>query len=68
MAKSKSKGGSKSTTTLLRLSGMIFLVMGIFHVLRYFEIVRRFEFTLTGSLVLGCLLLLLSYACFFNAK
>ncbi len=61
-------GGTKGTTNLLRLSGMIFAVVGVFHVLRYFGIVSTFPFTLLGSLIVGCLLLLLSFACFQATK
>jgi len=47
---------------------MIFAVVGVFHVLRYFGIVSTFPFTLLGSLIVGCLLLLLSFACFQATK
>ena len=65
-------GGGKSTTNLLRLSGLIFAVVGTLHVLRYFLKVELkiggFELTYLGSLIIGGLLLLLSAACFMNAK
>ena len=71
MARSKS-GGGKNTTNLLRLSGMIFLGIGLFHVLRYFKEwefrVAGFELTYLGSLILGGLLLLLSAGCFLNSR
>ena len=67
----KGKGGS-ATTNLLRLSGMIFAVVGSFHVSRYFTKwdfkVGSFELTPLGSLIIGTLVLLLSIACFVNAK
>lgn len=61
-------GGGKVTVNLLRVSGMVFAGIGAFHVLRYFGIVRDFDFTLTGSLIVGGLLLLLSFACFNASK
>lgn len=57
---------------LLRLSGMIFAVVGSFHVARYFTKwefkVGGFELTPMGSLIIGSLVLLLSISCFANAK
>ena len=62
------KSADKRTSNLLRLSGIIFTMIGVFHVLRYFEIVRRFDFTYTGSLIVGALLLLLALACFWQTR
>lgn len=66
------KSGGSATTSLLRLSGMIFAVVGFFHVIRYFtkwELkIGGFELTPLGSLIIGVLILLLSVACFTNAK
>ncbi len=65
-------GGGKNTTNLLRISGILFLIVGSFHVLRYFKEwelkVAGFELTTLGSLIIGCLLLLLSLACFWNSR
>ena len=51
---------------------MIFAVVGSFHVARYFTKwdfkVGGFELTPLGSLIIGTLVLLLSIACFVNAK
>ncbi len=67
MAKS---GGS--STNLLRLSGIIFAVVGSFHIARYFtkwELkIGSFELTPLGSLIIGVLILFLCVACFTNAK
>lgn len=67
----KSKAGGKEAANLLRLSGIIFGIVGIFHVLRYFAHwdfrVGGFELTYIGSLVVGALILWLSVACFLNA-
>ncbi len=67
-----SKGGARSSTNLLRLSGIIFFIVGWFHVARYFlKIEMRiagFELTILGSLILGVMLLFLSGACFWNAR
>ena len=64
--------GGKNTASLLRLSGIVFLIIGSFHVLRYFKgwefKVAGFELTLLGSLILGGLLLLLSAACFWDSR
>ncbi len=69
MAKS---GGGKSSNNLLRLSGIIFGIAGVFHALRYLtkgELnVVKFELTYLGSLFAGILLLLLSWACFQTSK
>lgn len=72
MAKSSKSGGGRNVTNLLRLSGLIYLVAGSFHVARYF---REFEFrvagvevTYLGSLFLGIFLLCLSAACFMNSR
>ncbi|HTL70561.1 MAG TPA: hypothetical protein VL404_04635 [Candidatus Eisenbacteria bacterium] len=62
------KSGGKNSTNLLRLSGMIFTVMGAFHVLRYFEIVRSFDFTYFGSLLVGIFLLVIALLCMMEAK
>lgn len=66
------KGGGKTSTNLLRLSGILYGLAGTVHVSRYFlgfEFrIAGFELTLLGSLVAGCLLLLLSLVCFSNSK
>ena len=66
------KGISKTAVNLLRVSGILFGLVGAFHVLRYFlkiELkVGGFEITTLGSLILGTLLLFLSLACFLNSK
>ena len=66
------KSMSSTTRNLLRLSGMIFAVVGSFHVGRYFTKwefkVGGFELTLLGSLILGALALFLSFSCFMDAK
>ena len=66
------KGGKQSSTNLLRLSGLIFGLVGSLHVIRYFakwELrVGGFELTYLGSLIIGSLLFLLSVACFSNSR
>ena len=66
------KGGMKASTNLLRLSGIIFFLVGAFHVARYFLKIEMkiggFEITHLGSLMLGALLLFLSVMCFWNAR
>ena len=66
------KGVSTATSNLLRLSGLIFACVGSFHTLRYFfkwEFrVAGFELTYLGSLIVGCMLLSLSAACFMNSR
>ena len=64
--------GGKSSTNLLRLSGILFGIAGSFHVVRYFRHwefrVGGFELTFLGSLVIGVFLLFLSVACFRSSK
>jgi uncharacterized protein YjeT (DUF2065 family) len=71
MGKSKS-GGSHATNNLLRTSGILFLIIGAFHTLRYFlhfEFrVAGFELTYLGSLVVGILLLWLAISCFIQSR
>ena len=66
------KGGSTSKTNLLRLSGIIFGIMGSLHIARYFGWwllrIGSFELTYLGSLFIGVLLVMLSVACFRNSK
>ena len=66
------KGSAKSTTNLLRLSGILYGTAGLFHIARYFTHwqfrVGLLELTLTGSLIIGILLALLSIACFNHSK
>ena len=62
------KGGGKNATNLLRLSGMVFFIIGTFHVLRYFQIVRSFDFTYFGSLLVGIFLLSVAVFCFIEGK
>lgn len=67
------KGTSgKSTTNLLRISGIIFGIGGSLHLLRYLTkeqfILARFNLTYFGSLVIGALLLFLSFSCFWNSR
>ncbi len=62
------KGGGKQTSNLLNLSGMIFAVIGAFHILRYFDIVRSFDFTRLGSLLIGCFLICLAVLCLAAGK
>ncbi|MBI3315564.1 MAG: hypothetical protein HYZ87_01130 [Candidatus Omnitrophica bacterium] len=68
----KGSGGGRATSNLLRLSGLIFFLVGAFHVLRYFLQIEfkvgTLEITYLGSLVIGCLLLALSVACFTNSR
>ena len=66
------KGGGKSSANLLRLSGIIFGIVGSFYIARYFGKwffrIGSFELTYLGSLMIGALLVLLSIACFRNSK
>jgi len=66
------KGGGKSATNLLRLSGIIFAIMGSLHIARYFGRwllrIGTFELTYLGSLIIGSLLVVLSIACFRSSK
>ena len=66
------KSGGKSTTNLLRISGIIFGIMGVLHISRYFTHwefrVGGFELTYLGSLIIGVLVFLLSIACFKESK
>ena len=67
------KGASgKSSTNLLRISGIIFGIGGTLHLLRYVTkdqfILARFQLTYFGSLVVGALLLFLSFSCFWNSR
>jgi len=66
------KGGGKSSTNLLRLSGILYGIIGFFHVSRYFTHwefrVGGLELTALGSLIIGVLLLLLSFACFKSSR
>ena len=62
----KSAGGSKS---LLKISGIWFGFIGLYHVVRYFGVSLKFvELTRLGSLFYGVLVLLLSLACFLNSR
>lgn len=69
MAKS---GSNRTITNLLRVSGLLFAFIGLFHVLRYFfqlELrVAGFEVTYLGSLIVGIFLIWLSIACFTNSR
>ena len=62
----------KSSKNLLRISGIIFTFIGVFHVSRYFGRgffhVGSFELTYLGSLILGTFLVLLALACFKESK
>lgn len=64
--------GGKSTTNLLRISGIIFGIGGSLHLLRYLTkdqfVLARFNLTYFGSLVVGGLLLFLSFSCFWNSR
>ena len=66
------KGGGKSTTNLLRLSGILFGIAGTFHIVRYFTRwefrVGALELTALGSLIIGVLLAMLSITCFRNSN
>ncbi|MBI3251850.1 MAG: hypothetical protein HYZ52_00825 [Candidatus Omnitrophica bacterium] len=66
------KSGGRTTTNLLRLSGMIYAAVGSFHVLRYFKgwefRIGSFELTPLGSLLLGVFILSLSFACFSQSR
>ena len=56
-------------SNLLRVSGLLFLFIGSYHVLRYFGVDLKFVvLTKLGSLIYGALVLLLSAACFVNSK
>ena len=63
---------AKSTGTgknILRLSGMIFGVVGMYHVLRSQGISLHFiELTRLGSLIFGICILLLCAACFMGSR
>ena len=62
----KSTGGSKN---LLRISGIIFGFIGLYHVCRSQGISLHFiELTRQGSLIYGILILLLSAFCFLNSR
>jgi hypothetical protein len=66
------KKSGKNAANLLRLSGLLYGLIGTFHVLRYFKgwdfKIGSFELTFFGSLIVGILLLFLSLACFVNSK
>ena len=62
------KSGGK-TTNLLRISGLLFLFIGGYHVLRYFGADLKFVvLTRLGSLIYGALVLGLSAACFLDSR
>jgi hypothetical protein len=64
MAKSAGK-----TANLLRVSGLLFLFIGGYHVLRYFGVDMRFVvLTRLGSLIYGTLILMLAAACFLGSR
>ncbi|MEI8345550.1 MAG: hypothetical protein WCG06_05705 [Candidatus Omnitrophota bacterium] len=63
---------SSGASNLLRVSGIIFALEGLFHVMRYYRQwdfkIAQFELTYFGSLLIGILLLVLSGACFLQSK
>ncbi len=62
----KSTAGGKN---ILRISGILFGAIGIFHLLRSQGINIQFvELTRMGSLVYGALILALSVVCFLNSR
>ena len=62
----KGKGGGNN---LLRIAGIIFGFIGVFHVLRSQGISLRFiELTRLGSLIYGIFILLLSAFCFLKSR
>jgi hypothetical protein len=64
-----SKSGGKNTANLLRVSGILFLFIGGYHVLRYAGVDLRFAvLTKLGSLIYGALVLLLSASCFLSSR
>ena len=66
------KGGGKSQANLLRVSGIIFAISGMYHLVRYFtkdELqVARIQLTYFGSFLVGLALLALAVLCFMNSK
>ena len=63
------KGSSTGNKNLLRISGIWFGIIGIFHVLRSQGINLQFiELTRLGSLIYGLCVLLLSAVCFLNSR
>ena len=67
--KRMAKGGTTITKNFLRISGIFFGFIGLYHILRSQGISLHFiEFTRQGSLVYGILVLILSVACFMASR
>ena len=61
--------GSGKNSNVLRISGIIFGFIGLYHVLRSQGIELRFiELTRMGSLIYGIAILVLSALCFMNSR
>ncbi len=62
------KGGGKNSN-ILRVSGIFFGFIGVYHILRSQGISLHFiELTRQGSLIYGILVLFLSAVCFLNSR
>ena len=63
------KSGSTGNKNLLRIAGIWFGIIGVYHVLRSQGISLQFvELTRLGSLIYGISVLLLSALCFLNSR
>ena len=63
------KGGGTQATNFLRIAGLFFGFIGIYHLLRSQGVSLRFiELTRQGSLVYGLILLLLAFGCFMTSR